>query len=126
MPVKATTLNDLMKELTPAQRRKVEGRAAQLIAEEMSLRDLRRAHKLTQQRMAQALHIGQDGVSRLEQRSDLLLSTLRGYIEAMGGSLTLLAEFPDRDPVTLFGIARMETGKPPASSKTRRTRAARA
>jgi DNA-binding transcriptional regulator YiaG len=126
MPARATTLKDMIKELTPAQRRKVETRAAQLIAEEMSLRDLRRAHKLTQQRMAKALSIGQDGISRLEQRSDLLLSTLRGYIEAMGGSLTLLAEFPDRQPVKLSGIADMETGQKHPSGKVRRAQAARA
>jgi len=126
MPAKAISLKGLMRELNSAQRRKVEARAAQLIAEEMSLRDLRRALKLTQRHMAQELHIGQDGVSRMEQRSDLLLSTLRSYIEAMGGSLTLLAEFPDRDPVALSGIFRMETGKPPASARARRTRAARA
>lgn len=69
---------------------------------------------------------GQDGISRLEQRSDLLLSTLRGYIEAMGGNLTLLAEFPDQVPVKLSGIASMGTGKPPASAKIRRARATRA
>ncbi len=126
MPVRATTLKDLMNELSPSQRKKVEARAAQLIAEEMSLRDLRRALKLTQRHMAQSLRIGQDGISRLEQRSDLLLSTLRGYIEAMGGNLTLLAEFPDRVPVKLSGIASMGTGKPPVSAKVRRARAARA
>ena len=126
MPVRATTLKDLMNELSPTQRRKVEARAAQLIAEEMSLRDLRRALKLTQRHMAQSLRIGQDGISRLEQRSDLLLSTLRGYIEAMGGNLTLLAEFPDGVPVKLSGIASMGTGKPRASARVRRARAAKA
>jgi DNA-binding transcriptional regulator YiaG len=126
MPVLATTLKDMIKELTPAQRRKVETRAAQLIAEEMSLRDLRRAHKLTQQRMAKALSIGQDGISRLEQRSDLLLSTLRGYIEAMGGSLTLLAEFPDRLPVKLSGISDVESGSNRPSRRIRKAQSARA
>ena len=44
-------------------------------------------------------------MSRLEQRSDLLLSTLRGTVEAMGGRLSLIATFPDRPPVELSGIA---------------------
>ena len=61
--------------------------------------------QLTQARMAEQLGITQDGVSRLEKRSDLLLSTLRRTIEAMGGSLSLVAEFPDRSPVVLTGIA---------------------
>jgi DNA-binding XRE family transcriptional regulator len=99
-----THLEQIRKELSPARRKKVEARAAQLIAEEMSLRELRRARKLTQVRMAKALGIGQDGVSKLEKRADLMISTLRKTIEAMGGKLALVAEFPDREPVVLCGI----------------------
>ena len=98
-------LNDKMKELGPARRKKVEARAAQLIAEEMTLRELRHARKLTQVKMARTLGVTQDSVSRLEKRSDLLLSTLRKTVEAMGGNLSLIAEFPDRAPVVLSGIA---------------------
>ena len=83
-----------------------------LVAEEMSLRDLRRAHELTQERLAEFLGIGQEGVSRLEKRADLLLSTLRGYVEAMGGRLRLVADFPDRPPVVLSGLAEMESPDP--------------
>ena len=100
-----TNLERIRKKLSPARRKKVEARAAQLIAEEMTLRELRRARKLTQVRMAKELGISQDGISKLEKRSDLLLSTLRKTVEAMGGSLSLVAEFPDRDPVVLSGIA---------------------
>lgn len=102
MPV---NVNDKIKRLSPSQRKKVEARAAALLAEEMTLRDLRKARELTQVRMAEQLGISQDGVSRLEKRSDLLLSTLRKSVEAMGGSLSLVAEFPDRAPVALTGIA---------------------
>src|SRR5579862_5508637 len=104
------SLQQKIKELTPSRRKKVIARAAQLRAEEMSLRELRRAHKLTQERIAETLGIGQDQVSRLEQRSDLLLSTLRSYVEAMGGRLTLVAEFPDRKPVAILGIAAIDSG----------------
>ena len=97
-----------IKKLSPAHRKKVESRAAELIAEEMTLRDLRKARQLTQARMAEELGITQDGVSRLEKRSDLLLSTLRKTVEAMGGRLSLVAEFPDRAPVVLTGIAEDE------------------
>jgi DNA-directed RNA polymerase specialized sigma subunit len=100
-----TKVDDIIKKLPPAQRRQVEARAAQLIAEEMTLRDLRHARKLTQVRVAKSLGISQDSVSRLEKRSDLLLSTLRKTVRAMGGSLSLVAEFPDRAPVVLSGIA---------------------
>jgi transcriptional regulator with XRE-family HTH domain len=83
----------------------VKARARHLIAEEMTLRELRRARKITQVRMARELGIGQDGVSKLEKRADLMISTLRKTVEAMGGSLSLVAEFPDREPVVLSGIA---------------------
>lgn len=111
-PSKARTMpvniDDKLKKRSPSQRKKVEARAAELIAEEMTLRDLRKARELTQARMAEELGITQDGVSRLEKRSDLLLSTLRKSVEAMGGSLSLIAEFPDRAPVVLTGIAEDE------------------
>jgi DNA-binding XRE family transcriptional regulator len=101
----AVNVNDKIRQLSPAQRKKVEARVAQLLAEEMTLRELRKARKLTQVRMAKTLGITQDSVSRLEKRSDLLLSTLRKTVEAMGGNLSLVAEFPDRPPVVLSGIA---------------------
>jgi DNA-binding XRE family transcriptional regulator len=100
-----TTLKDKMKELSPTQRKTVGARAAELIAEEMTLRELRHARKLTQVKMAKTLGVTQDSISRLEKRSDLLLSTLRKTVEAMGGNLSLVAEFPDRAPVVLSGIA---------------------
>lgn len=116
----ATNVNDIIKRLGVAQRRKVEARAAELIAEEMTLRELRRARKLTQVKMAKSLGITQDSVSRIEKRSDLLLSTLRRTIEAMGGSLSLVAEFPDRAPVVLSGIAEDHLGPEPSDRKPAR------
>ena len=101
----AVNINQKMKALSPSRRRKVESRADELIAEEMTLSELRRARKLTQVRMAKTLGITQDSVSRLEKRTDVLLSTLRKTVQAMGGNLSLIAEFPDRPPVVLSGIA---------------------
>ena len=101
----AVNVDDKMKKLPPAQRKKVEARATELLAEEMTLRELRKARQLTQVRMAKQLGITQDSVSRLEKRSDLLLSTLRKTVEAMGGKLSLVAEFPDCAPVVLSGLA---------------------
>src|SRR5271166_6524950 len=109
-----TNLERIRKELSPTRRKKVEARAAQLIAQEMTLQELRRARKLTQVHMAKALGISQDGISKLEKRSDLLLSTLRKTVAAMGGSLSLVAEFPDRDPVVLNSISEVEPGRKPA------------
>lgn len=98
------TLDQKMNELSAERRQRIEGRAAQLIAEELSLREIRNALQKTQKTVAHKLGMGQDGVSRLEKRSDLLLSTLRNYVEAVGGRLSLIAEFPDREPVKISGL----------------------
>ncbi len=98
-------VEDVIAGLDPAERRKVEKMAAGLIAEEMTLRELRKARELTQASVARELGIGQDAVSRLEQRSDLLLSTLKRTVEAMGGTLSLIARFRDRPPVEISSIA---------------------
>ncbi len=100
----ARTLDEVIGALPLDQQQEIAARSAQLIEDEMTLRDLRKAHELTQTRIAEALHISQDGVSRIETRSDFLLSTLRSYVEAMGGKLRLIAEFPDRRPVTISGL----------------------
>ena len=109
----ARTLDEVISGLPLDQQQEIEARAAQLIEEEMTLRDLRKAHELTQTRIAEALHISQDGVSRIETRSDFLLSTLRSYVEAMGGKLRLIAEFPDRRPVTISGLNILGTAEKP-------------
>ena len=101
-------LERIRKEMSPGRRKKISDRAKELLAEEMTLSELRKAHKLTQQRLAESLGIGQDQICKLEQRSDLLLSTLRSYIEAMGGKLTIMAEFPKHKPVVLSGITALE------------------
>jgi transcriptional regulator with XRE-family HTH domain len=105
------TYEELMSELNSERRKRVEARAAELIAEEKSLRDLRQAHHMTQQRMAKKLGVKQHSISRLEQRSDMLLSTLRDYIGKMGGELVLTARFPDREPVRIKGFADIVGGR---------------
>jgi len=106
MPV---NVNEVIRKLSPAGRKKVKDRAAQIIVEEMSLRDLRKARKLTQARVAKTLGITQDSVSRLEKRSDLLISTLRKTVKAMGGNVRIVAEFPDRSPVVLSELSEEDT-----------------
>ena len=96
-----STLKDKLAGLSAERRGWVEQRAATLIEEELTLRQLRRAAQQTQTDLARKLGIGQDGVSRIEQRDDMLVSTLRRYIAAAGGELRLVAEFPDQPPVLL-------------------------
>jgi len=113
-------IREKIAKLNSAQRKKVAARAGELIAEEMSLRQLRKARKLTQARVAKLLGVTQDSVSRLEKRSDLLLSTLRKTVKAMGGEVRIVAEFPDRRPVVLFELSSSD----PAKRSIRRPRRA--
>jgi transcriptional regulator with XRE-family HTH domain len=94
-------LEQVLAKLPAKRRAKVEQRAAELA----TLKDLRHAVEQTQEELATALGVGQDTISRLEQRSDMLLSTLKRYVEAMGGKLSLVAEFPNRPPVIIEQIA---------------------
>jgi uncharacterized protein len=71
------------------------------VAEVMNLRDLRKALGLTQTELARRLHKGQEVVSRIEQRRDLLLSTLQSYARSLGGELELVCRFADRAPVRI-------------------------
>lgn len=100
----AKSLTQKLSQLPQERQQKVQARAANLIAEEMSLRDLRLARQVTQEKMAELLQIRQGSVSRLEKRSDLHLSTLRSVVQAMGGELRLVVEFPDRPPVVISGF----------------------
>jgi len=111
-------MKDFMKDFTPEERAKVEARTAMLIEEELTLRDLRQAQHLTQERMAELMGVEQESVSRLERRADLLLSTLSSYVAAMGGRLRLIAEFPDRHPVAI-ALAEI-TGETPSQKPRRR------
>lgn len=108
----ARNLDQVLDSLPSERRARVVRRAAELA----TLKDLRQAAERTQEELATTLGVGQDSISRLEQRSDMLLSTLRRYVEAMGGTLELIAQFPDRPPVRIdqLGVKR------PARRATRR------
>ena len=101
----AKSLNYKFNVLYKNRKSSIAARATELIAEEMTLRDLRLALQKTQQELGAALHMKQDGISRLENRSDMLLSTLNKYIHAMGGSLKLIAEFPGRPSIEIHRVA---------------------
>ncbi|MBS1851271.1 MAG: XRE family transcriptional regulator [Acidobacteria bacterium] len=112
------TLEQKLKEVSAKRQTKIKARTRELVAREMSLRELRHAVNKTQKTVARSLKMGQDGVSRLEKRSDLLLSTLRNYVEAVGGSLTLVAQFPDQDPIAIEGLGEIVAAD--ENEKTRR------
>lgn len=103
------TLQEKLSTLTLSRRKRIARRTALLIAEEMTMRELRKARRITQVEMAKTLGVKQEQVSRIEKRTDMHLSTLKRSIEAMGGELTLIAKFPDGAPVKLTGFG--ELGK---------------
>jgi len=62
---------------------------------EMPFNELRHARGLSQKMLAEALHVQQPSIAKLERRTDMYVSTLRSHIEAMGGQLEIIARFPD-------------------------------
>ncbi|MDU9401896.1 XRE family transcriptional regulator [Pseudomonas sp. zfem004] len=98
------TLDEVMNELSPERRARVEERGRQLIREQLTLQTLRKQLEITQESMAERLDIRQGNVSKFENRSDMLISTLRDYLEAMGGRLELVAHLPGRAPITIDGL----------------------
>ena len=95
------SLNEKLDEQPADRRERILAEADRLHAEYLTLQQLRKAREMTQVQLAQVLNIRQSTVAQMEKRSDLMISTLRNYIEAMGGTLSLVVEFPDRPPVYL-------------------------
>jgi len=78
----------------PADVRKRADARANLLMQEMPLYELRQARQLSQEQLARELHVRQANVSKIERRTDVYISTLRSYVEAMGGELEITAKFP--------------------------------
>ena len=104
MPVK---FKDMMRELfTPRERAGIRRTAAGIAKRHMALRELRQARNRTQVAMAKRLGVKQVSISRLESRADPRLSTLTRYIDAIGGQLHLIVEFPEHEPVLLRNVGK--------------------
>jgi transcriptional regulator with XRE-family HTH domain len=88
--------NELLAKLPEQSQKRVREKTKRFLAE-MALDELREARKLTQQDLAQVLRVNQAAVSKLENRVDMYVSTLRRFVEAMGGQLIISAHFPDGD-----------------------------
>lgn len=116
----ARSFNELRAEMTPERRKRV-ALKAEAIKRELPLQELRLALSLSQEQVAEVLKIKQAAVSKLERRTDLYLSTLRRYIEAMGGTLEITARFPDGD----VRIDQFDGGKVKAKGKRANTRQAK-
>lgn len=108
--------NELTKDFTPRQWTRTEQRAAEL-REEMALSDVRRALEISQEELAGRLAVKQPAVAKLERRGDMHVSKLRGLIEAMGGRLRVVAEFPQGEvTITNFSGSGDERGRGPKAN----------
>jgi len=88
--------SELEKKMSPERRAKIDAQVKAALAE-MPLNELRYARGLSQKMLADALHIQQPAIAKLEKRTDMYISTLRSHIKAMGGDLDVIARFPDGD-----------------------------
>jgi DNA-binding XRE family transcriptional regulator len=114
---KGVSLDDMIAQMPAKDQREVERRAGVLIAQHVALRQVRKAMGKTQATIAKQLGIKQENVARIEQRSDMLLSTLRGYVRALGGEVRLVVEVKGHPPVELEGLGDLAPAVATARSK---------
>lgn len=86
---------NILKEKLPAESKKRIEERINVALKDMPLAELRQARKFTQQQLAKSLNIKQASVSKMESQTDMYLSTIRKYVEAMGGELEIVAKFPE-------------------------------
>jgi len=98
------THDEYLNSLPPERQGKIKAMTEKLIAEEKTLRQIRKAREYSQVTLADLLEMNQGDLSRFERRTDAYLSTIRRYIEAMGGTLELVANFPDTGPVKIANL----------------------
>jgi len=95
----ARTLREVLDALPAEEWVAIDRRYKELIDEVESLRELRHISEMSQAKIAKALSISQPAVSKIEKQTDMYLSTLRSYVEAIGGELDVIVRLPNRSPV---------------------------
>ena len=90
----AKKFSELRKKMSPESQEKAKAKTRVMLTE-MALDELREARRLTQEQLAERLHVKQPAVAKIERRADMYLSTMRGVIKAMGGQMEILAVFPE-------------------------------
>lgn len=125
----ARKFQELIDQMSPERRpeydRNVKQLRAQMRLDEMRLHELRRALRLSQQTLARRLKTDQAQISRLEQRTDLFVSTLRRYVEALGGQLEIVATFPEGASVRIENFSDLRPEKSRAARRSIRAKSAR-
>ena len=105
----ARKFSELRDRMSPDARARAKAIADEITAE-MPLNELRRARALTQETLAAAMDTTQGEISKIEQRTDVYVSTLRNYISAMGGELDIVARFKDGSAVKISQFSELKTG----------------
>ena len=114
---KGTLLQQIWDDLPEKRKTHIQEQAAQKIEEYRTLQQLRKKAGLTQANVSKKLNMSQSNVSRLEKNSDMLLSTLQGYIETIGGKLNLTVELPNSPPIPLTGLGDLMGENSPQASR---------
>jgi transcriptional regulator with XRE-family HTH domain len=119
-------LNDVIEKLPRSRQDRIAARYRVLKDEVESLQALRKAAGKAQSEIASTLRISQPSVSKIEKQTDMYLSTLRNYVEAVGGDLELVVRFPRQEPLHLHGLGEVlqtEGDVPRKAGALRRKRA---
>ena len=119
------TLKEYIKKLPADRQSRISARTEQLINEELTLQELRKARELSQEEMSDRLSMRQGDISKLERRTDLFLSTVRKYVQAMGGTLELVVTFPDSGPITIVQIGEAENRQARGTVRSRKSKSSR-
>jgi predicted XRE-type DNA-binding protein len=102
--VMVRALKEVLDALPTDRRAEIDRRFDELVNEVESLRELRRISEMSQARIAEILKISQPAVSKIEKQTDMYLSTLRSYVEAMGGELDVIVRLPNRAPLRVTSL----------------------
>ena len=119
-------LEEVIAALPEERRARVEARFRQLKDEVTSLGELRRAAGKAQAEIAATLKIRQPSVSKIEKQADMYLSTLRSYVEAIGGEFDLIVRLPSREPLRIEGLGDVTAGTKTGVGRGRKTAGQRA
>lgn len=98
------TLEDVMASLPADQLAEIEVRYQEMLREIEGLAELRRLAGKAQADVARALDIKQPSISKIEHQADMYISTLRDYVEALGGRLDIVVTLPGHPPLRLDGL----------------------
>jgi hypothetical protein len=119
-------LKQILAELPPDRQAGIDARYREMKDEIEGLRELRKIAGKAQAEIAAALNIKQPSVSKIEKQADMYLSTLRSYVEAIGGELDLVIRLPTGPALRLRQLGDMTEPSPRRRTTSRRTGSATA